>query len=203
MNNRDDVRADWTLSSGELRRPKGGRGEFLALRRRPITVVLDDIRQNYNIGAIFRLCDGFLAERLVIGGARVELHKRKLVQAARGTQGWVPWGYVENAATAVAVAKAAGARVIIVEQTSAGVAPEKLTVDSPVCLVLGSERNGVSQEIVDMADASVTIPLFGMANSLNVATAAAIVLHRLCVQLERPQPFACANPFPEGIYDRF
>ncbi|HWN50084.1 MAG TPA: TrmH family RNA methyltransferase [Xanthobacteraceae bacterium] len=55
----------------------------------------------------------------------------------------------------------------------------------PACLVLGSEMRGVSQEIVDMADAAVAIPMLGMANSINVATAAAIMLYRLSVLLER------------------
>ena len=54
--------------------------------------MLDGVTQNYNIGAIFRLCDAFLVQELVICGAKVELHKRRLVQAAQGTQHWVPWG---------------------------------------------------------------------------------------------------------------
>jgi tRNA (guanosine-2'-O-)-methyltransferase len=86
MTERDGgVRGDRILSRGELRQAKFGRAEFAALPRQPITVVLDRIRQNYNIGAIFRLCDAFLVERLIIGGTAVELRKRKLVQAARGT----------------------------------------------------------------------------------------------------------------------
>jgi tRNA G18 (ribose-2'-O)-methylase SpoU len=179
------ARGGRVLSRVELRRPKASRDEFLALPRRPITVVLDGVAQNYNIGAIFRLCDAFLVERLVICGTTVELRKRKLVQAARGTQHWVPWERAESAATAVAAAKSAGAWVVVVEQTSADTSPEDLAPVIPACLVLGSEMRGVSQEIVDMADAAVTIPMLGMANSINVATAAAIVLYRLSVLLER------------------
>ena len=67
------AKAGRVLSRVELRRPKANRDEFLALPRRPITVVLDGIGQNYNIGAIFRLCDAFLVERLVICGTTVEL----------------------------------------------------------------------------------------------------------------------------------
>jgi tRNA G18 (ribose-2'-O)-methylase SpoU len=74
------------LTRQELRRIKSRRDEFLARPRRPITVVLDGVTQNYNIGAIFRLCDAFLVEQLVICGTKVELHKRKLVQAAQGSQ---------------------------------------------------------------------------------------------------------------------
>jgi tRNA G18 (ribose-2'-O)-methylase SpoU len=185
MAEQDGSRAGRVLSTDDLRRPKAKRDEFLALPRRPITVVLDGVHQSYNIGAIFRLCDAFLVERLVICGTTVELRKRKLVQAARGTQHWVPWEGAQSAATAVAAAKSAGAWVVAVEQTSAGVSPEELVPIFPVCLVLGSEMKGVSQEIVDMADATVTLPMLGMANSINVATAAAIVLYRLSVLLER------------------
>ena len=79
------------LTTSDLRRAKATRDEFLLRPRRPITVVLDGVTQNYNIGAIFRLCDAFLVQELVVCGAKVELHKRKLVQAAQGTQRWVPW----------------------------------------------------------------------------------------------------------------
>jgi tRNA (guanosine-2'-O-)-methyltransferase len=70
-----------------------------------------------------------------------------------------------------------------VEQTSHGVRPETLRASSPVCLVLGSKANGVDQAILDMADIAITIPMLGMANSLNVASAATIVLHRLSALL--------------------
>lgn len=188
MIEKDGARRDRPLSRAELREAKPDRVAFAAAPRRPITVVLDRVRQNYNIGAIFRLCDAFLVERLIIGGIAVDLRKRKLVQAARGSQYWVPWEHAEYPAAAVKAAKAAGSRVIVVEQVIIGVSPEDLSPIFPVCLVLGSEKAGVSQEIVDMADAVVTIPMFGMGNSINVATAAAIVLHHLAAPLQRSLP---------------
>ena len=90
------------LTTPELRRTKPTRDEFLLRPRRPITVVLDGVTQNYNIGAIFRLCDAFLVQQLVICGTKVELHKRRLVQAAQGTQHWVPWNERQHASQAVA-----------------------------------------------------------------------------------------------------
>jgi tRNA G18 (ribose-2'-O)-methylase SpoU len=174
------------LWSAELRRAKPSRDAFLSLPRRPITVVLDGIRQNYNLGAIFRLCDAFRVERLIIGGTPVELRKRKLVQAAQGTQRWVPCERVDTALAAIAAAKAAGLWVVVAEQTSVAVPSGDLVPVLPACLVLGSERRGVAQDIVDLADAAVTIPMLGMANSLNVATAAAILLHWLSDCAGRP-----------------
>jgi tRNA G18 (ribose-2'-O)-methylase SpoU len=167
------------LTADELRLWKPDRRQFTSLPREPITLVLDGVRRNYNIGAMFRLADAFLLERLVICGTRVSLHKRKLVQAARGTQHWVPWDEADDATRAVVAAKANGASVLVVQQTSTSLAPEQITPTFPAWLVLGSEDRGVSQEILDLADAAVAIPVLGIGNSLNVATAAAIVLYWL------------------------
>jgi tRNA G18 (ribose-2'-O)-methylase SpoU len=172
------------LTTPELRRTKHTRNEFFAQPRRPITVVLDGVSQNYNIGAIFRLGDAFLVQQLVICGTKVELHKRRFVQAAQGTQHWVPWSERQHASEAVAEAKARGAWVVVAEQTTGSVRPEQLAPVFPVALVLGGERSGVSPEVTEAADAAVAIPMLGMANSLNVATAAAILLYWLSLQLE-------------------
>lgn len=59
-----DFRMRRPLTTSELRQTKVGPDEFLARPRRPITVILDGVTRNYNIGAIFRLCDAFLVERL-------------------------------------------------------------------------------------------------------------------------------------------
>jgi len=176
------VSAYRALSKAELRSGKQDREAFLRLPRRPITVVLDGVRQNYNLGAIFRLCDAFLVERLIICGTRVELHKRKLVQAARGTQRWEPWRHRARASDAIDETRSAGAWIVAAEQTTASVAPERLAPRFPACLILGSEEGGVSAEAVAGVDAAVAIPMLGMANSLNVASTAAILIHWLSLQ---------------------
>ena len=53
-----------------------------------------------------------------------------------------------------------------------------------MCLVLGGEFDGVSQDVVDLADAVIEIPMRGMTNSINVSTAAAIVLYELSRRAE-------------------
>ena len=63
---------DHVLSKPELRRSKPGRADFAVQARNPVTVVLDGVRGYYNIGAIFRLCDAFLVERLIICGERAK-----------------------------------------------------------------------------------------------------------------------------------
>jgi tRNA G18 (ribose-2'-O)-methylase SpoU len=174
------------LTKPELRRNKIARDEFLTRPRRPITVVLDGVTQNHNIGAVFRLCDAFLVQRLIICGTQVNLRKRRLVQAAQGTQHWVPWTERSNATEAIAEAKVQGAWVLVAEQTTVSIRPEERVPKFPACLVLGGECSGVSPEAMEAADAAVAIPMLGMANSLNVATAAAILLYWLSLQAENP-----------------
>jgi len=170
------------LTTPELRSAKPDRADFAKRARHPITLILDGVRQNYNVGAIFRLCDGFLVERLVICDTPVLLHKRKLVQAAAGTQRWVPWEAASDGATAVRAAKAAGYWIAAVEITGNSVPLDAMQPRFPAALVLGGERSGVSGGALALVDQSIAIPMLGMANSLNVATAAAIVLHELVRQ---------------------
>jgi tRNA G18 (ribose-2'-O)-methylase SpoU len=168
----------------ELRQSKCSRDAFAEKPRLPIRVVLDRVTQAYNIGAIFRLCDAMLAEKLVIAGAEVDLRKRALVQSARGTQNWTPWSAEQTALDAVIRAKAEGYQIVAVELASNSVRPEDFAPKFPVCLVLGGEFDGVSQDVLDLADAVIQIPMRGMANSINVSTAAAIVLHGLSCSAE-------------------
>lgn len=167
------------LSHAELRLTKPNRTDFRALHRRPITVLLDGVQQNHNIGAIFRLCDAFLVQRLIIAGHVANLRNRKLVKAARGTQRWVPWTAAENAFEVVKAAKNFGLQIIVAEQTSVSLGPSSLAVQYPALLVLGGETSGVSSEILDWADTIIALPMLGMANNLNVSTTAAIFLYEL------------------------
>jgi tRNA G18 (ribose-2'-O)-methylase SpoU len=117
-----------------------------------------------------------MAERLIVCRTAVSLRKRKLVQAAAGAQRWVPWCYEKDAAVVVRKAKEAGQWIAVVELTGESVSPMALQPRFPAVLVLDSEFCGVSSEVLDCAGQAVAIPMLGMANSLNVATAGAIVL---------------------------
>ena len=183
---------DHVLAKSELRQSKPGRADFVVQARNPITVVLDGVSGSYNLGAIFRLCDAFLVERLVICGRKNRgdrhrvtplLRKRKLVQAAMGTQRWVPWQEEPDAAAVVRAAKATGYWIAVVELTAASVSPAATRPRFPAVLVLGDEQAGVSSEVLACADQAIAIPMLGMANSLNVATAGAIVLHELVLRV--------------------
>lgn len=171
---------DQVMPTEALRRSKPDRATFATQPRRPITVVLDGVTGNYNLGAFFRLCDAFLVNRLVIcGDTPVQLHKRRLVQAAAGAQHWVPWQATKDAAAFVHAARMAGDWIVAADLTERSVSPAALQPRFPMVLVLGGETSGISAEVLACAHQAIAIPMLGMSNSLNVATAGAIILYEV------------------------
>lgn len=175
------------LTTPELRAAKPVRGDFAALRREPITLVLDNVAGLYNIGAIFRLCDAFLVSELIICGEAVPdlPRRRRVAQAAMGAQRWVPWRTAADAESVAREARAAGVWIGAAELTAASVPLSAMTPRFPAMLVVGAELSGVSTGVLDRADQVIAVPMRGMSNSLNVATATAIILHELANHIRR------------------
>lgn len=169
------------LPTGELRKRKLSRQEFTRLKRNHIRVVLDGVNRYANIGAIFRLCDAMLVERLYITGMSepLNLKHRRLRQTGKGTMGWVPWEQHDSPVPVIEQAKVDGYQIVVCELASHSVTPQVYTPADKVCLVMGAETDGISKAVSDMANIAVEIPMYGMGNSLNVSTAAAILLHRI------------------------
>jgi 23S rRNA (guanosine2251-2'-O)-methyltransferase len=169
------------LQTEELRNKKLSREHFKSIKRRPITVILDGVGNHYNIGAIFRACDNFLVEKLIICKTDFNPKNRKFKKAARGVVNWVPHITSNNPVHHIKELKSQGYKIISVEQTTCSVKMSSLSINTPICIVLGSESYGVSQDVLDESDYVVEIPIEGMANSINVSMVAAIVLHG-CIQ---------------------
>lgn len=158
-------------------RQRPPRHEIPKLPRRPIRVVLDGVSYLPNIGTMFRLCDAFRVERLYVCGYDLEPHRRRLLSAAAGTVGWVPWESRPDAEGVARESRAAGYLVAAIELAEGSVAPEAMRCDAPLCLVIGAERHGVSAGVLSIADQCVEIPSDGVGGSINLTTAAAIVLY--------------------------
>ena len=149
-------------------------------------MVLDGVTMMANIGTMFRLCDAFRVERLYVCGFELEVHKRKFTKAAAGTIKWVPW---EGRATALEVAlesRAAGYTIAAIELAEASVPPHAIRADAPLCLVIGAERHGVSAAVLELCDQRIEIPTDGVGGSINLTTAAAIVLYEAARRIPIP-----------------
>ncbi len=141
-----------------------------------LRLLAHNVRRPANVGSLFRLADALGLERLHLTGTSCLPPHPKLHTAARHTELHVPWDYAPDPLPVVAALKAAGYRIVCLELTSASIALEdfRIAPGERLCLVLGNESVGVSQALLDAADATVHIPMHGANSSMNVACACAI-----------------------------
>lgn len=149
-----------------------------------VIVILDNVRSLYNTGAFFRTADGSGVDQLVLCGItpRPDAGPRQLraiAKTALGAEASVPWTYEPETTVAIAKAVAAGYHVAAVETSAHAVDLYAWTPTWPVCLVFGHETDGVSPDVSRTIETHVRIPMLGQKRSLNVATAAGVVLYEL------------------------
>lgn len=184
---------------------------FKGKKRHPMYVVLDNIRSLQNVGIVFRLSDALLVEKLYLTGFtgypmvegnvpgidradtrenRVKYHaQQEIEKTAIQTIPLVPWEHQPSAVDTIRLLKKQAVKIIAVEQTHGSVPYTQATFDFPICLVFGHEREGVSDEILALSDTSIEIPMFGMGNSLNVATSFAVVGYYAVSQLAKSESY--------------
>lgn len=166
-------------SKGELRQKKSDRNEFVQLPRSPIYIVLDNLKSAYNVGSMFRLADALLVSRMYLCGTTLPPPNWKIKTTSRGTERWVPWEHRTSTVETIKELKESGIYILCAELCSGSVDYKKIKPSFPVCLILGREYDGISPEVLDLADCIVSLPIFGMTNSLNVATTASVLLYDL------------------------
>ncbi len=167
--------------------------EYRKLPRTPITLVVDGIRSLDNVGLIFRVSEAYLIKNIYLCGITgypaipndpraphiVERQDRRINKTAIKTVPLVDWKYCENAEEVVKQQKELGDSIVVLEQTDESKDYRKTDYSFPLTLVVGHERTGVSDFILEMADKVIEIPMYGMGNSHNVAISTAIVLAHL------------------------
>lgn len=169
------------LNSKELRKQKPNEGDMEAIKRNPIYFVLDNVIDTYNIGSMFRLSDAIAAEKLYICGDVEYPPNSRIHKAAVGTEEWVPWEKKDTTLELVKELKENGIQIVCVEQSDKSLPLNVLSskLKFPVTIVVGNETTGISQDVLDMADAIVELPMFGVNKSLNVWGSAAVVAYNV------------------------
>ena len=141
----------------------------------PFCAVLNDIRSLYNVGSIFRTADGAGVEKIWICGITGHPPDTQISKTALGAEGEVPWEYRRDAREVLRELKLRGYKIVFLEQLAESIPYQDFYPSGPVCLVLGNEISGVSDELVALCDETLEIEMAGLKNSLNVAVAFGIV----------------------------
>ncbi len=147
-------------------------------------VILHDIRSNYNVGAIFRTCDASGVEKIYLTGytpAPLDRFGRavdEISKTALGAEKFVAWEKVDDILELVARLKTEGMLVVAVEIAKNSVSLYDFKVPEKVAYILGSETEGLSETVLEQADAILEIPMLGQKESLNVSVTAGVVLYQ-------------------------
>lgn len=155
--------------------------EFKQSEKMPLVVVLENIRSAYNVGSVFRTADAFLLEAIYICGYTCKPPHKEIRKTALGAEDTVSWKHFDNTASAIAELKEMDYTVFAVEQAAGSTMLNELKVEEgqKIAVVFGNEVTGVEQTTIQQCAGCIEIPQFGMKHSLNIATAAGVVLWEL------------------------
>lgn len=170
------------LTHQEILRSKPSIEKVKAMRRLPLTLVLDNVRSLYNIGSIFRTADGLLIEKIYLCGICGKPPNKEIEKVALGAVETVPWEYFEETADCLKKLRSEGKSIWALELTDQSKNYRKTKYELPLALVVGNEIDGINENILACCDGAIDIPMLGRANSLNVATATAIVAYEIAGQ---------------------
>ena len=154
---------------------------FKAADKLPLVAVLDNVRSQHNVGAVFRTADAMRLEQVVLCGICCCPPNQEIHKTALGAEESVSWQYFKDTTDAVRLLRQQGYVVLAIEQAADSTMLHDLHIepDKRYAVVLGHEVWGVSQQVIDIADDCVEIPQFGTKHSLNVSVTAGIVIYEI------------------------
>ncbi len=144
-------------------------------KEKKIIVMLDNISDPHNLGAILRSADVFEASGIVLPKHNSVTLNATVAKTSAGAINYVPVAVVNNLNQAIKTLKEEGYWIVATDG-SAEISYSSLKYDFPVVVVIGSEGKGVSPLVLKNSDYIVKIPQFGHVNSLNASVAAGILL---------------------------
>lgn len=160
---------------------------------RDIVLIAHNIRSTFNIGSIFRTCDGLGVKKLYltgyspypnkIGDDRLphivnKLHKQ-INKTALGAEDSVSWEYTESPESIINNLKSDGYKILALEQDTESTELNNFIPTNKIALVLGEEVNGINSKLLNLCDEIIEIPMQGAKESFNVSVACAIALYVL------------------------
>ena len=144
-----------------------------------VGLLLDNVQSPWNVGSIVRTAAALKVDHLWLAGHTASPDDTKTGKTALGSQRFVEWTAHDTVTAAVEAARAGGYRIVGIELTDDATPLPSLTIDGPVCLMVGHEDRGLPPASLALCDDVAFIPQLGRIGSLNVATATAIALYEV------------------------
>lgn len=139
---------------------------------------LHDIRSMHNVGAVFRNSDAFGVHELWLSGYTPTPPRPEISKTAIGAEEHVRWRAFTDYEEPLKHLRRNNYVLLGLEQAENGVMLHQYNpTDQPICLLLGNEVTGISEELIPHLDGVVEIPQFGVKHSLNVSVASGVALY--------------------------
>lgn len=159
--------------------------QFLAAIKRlfddspKLVAILEEVRDPGNLGTIIRVADSAGADAVILTGRTVDLYNPKVVRATTGSIFHIPIAIDADVSDATTRARMAGMRVVAADVNGHDLleAREQGELAAPTAWVFGNEARGLAPEVVAQCDTSLVVPIYGSAESMNLATAASVCLY--------------------------
>lgn len=155
--------------------------EFRQSDKIPVIVILENIRSGYNVGSVFRTADAFLLQAIYICGYTAFPPHKEIKKTALGADETVTWKHFKKINEAIEELRNEGYKIFAVEQAenSRLLQDIQFPENEKWAVIFGNEVTGVEQSTIQLSDGCIEIPQLGMKHSLNIATAAGVVLWEL------------------------
>ncbi|CAG2531532.1 rRNA methyltransferase [Maribacter sp. 6B07] len=156
--------------------------EILSQRTNYITVAVEDVYQMHNTSAVVRSCESFGVQtaHLIEG----KYGKRLDEEIAMGAQKWVDIKRYQNSKEAIDTLKNKGYKIVATSPHADSSLLQDFKLNGKTALFFGTEKNGLSDYVLENSDASLKIPMVGFTESLNISVSAAIILQHVTTQLK-------------------
>jgi len=150
-------------------------------KKYPLCFLAHDIDVPMNVGSLFRIADAMGIEKIFLTGSSSVPPNAKITKTSRSTEKFVPFTYEKNPLDVILNLKTKGYTVISLEITTASIDISELTLKgvNKICLILGCEKSGVNQELLNASDMTVHVAMLGQNSSMNVAIASSIAAYHI------------------------
>ena len=155
--------------------------EILQNRTNHFTVAVEDVFQMHNTSAVMRSCEVFGIQQLNVIEER--FGKRIDKQIAMGAQKWVDINTFDSVSSCITTLRSKGYQIIATTPHEKDSLLENFDVSKRSALFFGTEKEGLSDEILQQADGFLKIPMVGFTESLNISVSAAIIIQNLTNRL--------------------
>ena len=169
------------FNAKQLRLSQNDPEVYRQLKKNPVYIIVDNVLDTYNIGAIFRLADAVAVEKVYLCAGSETPPNHRIKKASINTTEWVEWEYKETALEAIKELreKVPAIQVVSVELAENSTPYDKIPYTFPVALIVGHETDGVSKEAMDASDYIAEMPMWGVNISMNVMVSLGIMLFKV------------------------